>query len=331
MKKLLVGVMLIGTVVAVNSCRSMSDETYDAITATHQDLWSTWCDSTLVYDYDLSILDEMLAKACEEHGYSVAAFKQKAKQILYKIEKEILNATTVEELQELHGKLVLTEVYGAIESDKDKKQYEDVCLSYDQAFFIVWNTELSESLTDIEKEVANISSFKEAKRLDSKLHGLVLVTHWDEIDDTEEANEKNKAKLREIKAQIIDQARNYQKEAPIVITSIYSGRPNSAGGVDVYITFINKSDKTFKYVSFEVTPYNAVSDEVFCSIGRTNPRRLKDTGPYKPGRGSNGAYYWSCIWYNYTIRSIKLNSVCIEYMDGTRKVFSGDWVSLLKK
>ena len=36
--------------------------------------------------------------------------------------------------------------------------------------------------------------------------------------------------------------------------------PNSAGGVSVQIVFQNDTQKTIKYVYFDVVPYNAVKD-----------------------------------------------------------------------
>lgn len=36
--------------------------------------------------------------------------------------------------------------------------------------------------------------------------------------------------------------------------------PNSAGGVSVQIIFQNDTQKTIKYVYFDVVPYNAVKD-----------------------------------------------------------------------
>jgi len=265
--------------------------------------------------------------------------KFKASRELRKIEKEIPNAATTEELEELD--IRLDSIVSGVEnwkSDKDEKQYEDVQLSLDQAYFVVWNTELSKELTNVEKETANVSSFKEARKLDNILDSIsdpmgyaqpATTTYY--LRENALFNEENKARIQEIRHRIVDQARVYQREAPIVITSIYPSRPNSAGGVDVHITFVNKSDRTFKYVTFGVTPYNAVGDRVSSEIGDKSFARLLDTGPYKPGHGCPSWRYWDCIWYNPSIRSIKLNTVEIDYMDGTHEEFEDEWVDLLLK
>ncbi|TET22902.1 MAG: hypothetical protein E3J71_04790 [Candidatus Stahlbacteria bacterium] len=265
--------------------------------------------------------------------------KFKANRELRKIEKEIPNAATTEELEELD--IRLDSIVSGVEnwkSDKDEKQYEDVQLSLDQAYFDVWNTELSKELTNVEKETANVSSFKEAHKLYSILDSISNPMRYIQPAPTRHqlrenvcANEENETRIQEIKHRIVDQARVYQREAPIVITSIYPSRPNFAGGVDVHITFINKSDRTFKYVYFEVSPYNAVGDRVSSEIGDKCFTFLKSTGPYKPGYGSKSGYYWGNVWYNHSIRSIKLNTVEIDYMDGTHEEFVGKWVDLLLK
>ncbi len=269
--------------------------------------------------------------------------KFKASRELRRIERSVSNATTTEELEDLamdldFGFTVKTSKWDNVQSSLEVK-YETL-----------WNTELSEKLTDadVEKEAAEISSFKRARELYSVLDSLSGAPFHQPDVERQPAqvgeklstrrfcrrvipNEENRTWIQKIRRQIISQARVYRREAPIVITSIYPSRPNSAGGVDVHITFINKSDKTIKYVTFGVAPYNAVGDRVSSEIGDRSFARLETTGPYKPGHGSSSGY-WGCIWYNYSIRRIKLNNVEIEYMDGTEEAFfGGEWVDLLLK
>lgn len=103
---------------------------------------------------------------------------------------------------------------------------------------------------------------------------------------------------------------------PLLIYELRSGRPNSAGGVDVFVKFINTSSKTIKYARFNVTPFNAVGDPVRSSIGRRGQARLAATGPYGPGAHSE-SWYWPNTWYNSTIRSVRLDRVEIDFMDGS--------------
>ena len=77
----------------------------------------------------------------------------------------------------------------------------------------------------------------------------------------------------------------------------WASGPDSAGGVGVQISIKNDSEKTIKYVSFKVIPYNAVNDVVSSSIGGVTDKWLKITGPINPGARCNGAR-WESLWYN---------------------------------
>ena len=112
----------------------------------------------------------------------------------------------------------------------------------------------------------------------------------------------------------------------IRVTKLRASSPNSAGGVSLYIGFKNMSDKVIKYITFEVVPYNAVGDIVYCDIRDYANFRGQATGPYAKGEGlaGNNSGYWDCAWYNYSITDVELKSIDIEYMDGTRESLSGN-------
>ncbi len=120
---------------------------------------------------------------------------------------------------------------------------------------------------------------------------------------------------------VIDTAR--ANNLPIIITSLHPGHPNSVGGVDLYIRFMNISKKTIKYITFEVTPYNRVGDKMKCEIRGYSNFSGKAQGPFKKGQwGPNG--YWENAWYNSWIDHVILNSIIIEFMDGTTIKISDD-------
>lgn len=105
---------------------------------------------------------------------------------------------------------------------------------------------------------------------------------------------------------------------------------NSAGGVDVHIGWTNRSNKTIKYIDFGVSPYNAVGDKVRCEITKKDFKWLESVGPIAPGDGgiklNSGeriGSYWGTVWYNSTIKTLKFESIEIEYMDGTKKELTG--------
>jgi uncharacterized repeat protein (TIGR02543 family) len=104
---------------------------------------------------------------------------------------------------------------------------------------------------------------------------------------------------------------------PLIYVNRFDLRMNSVGGVDNYITYINNSDKTIKYIVFNITPYNAVNDKISCSIARRSSFRLQDVGPIK--KNQKGGGYWEAVWYNSTTKFAKMTSIEIEYTDGTKK------------
>ena len=111
----------------------------------------------------------------------------------------------------------------------------------------------------------------------------------------------------------------------IRIKQFYSSKPNSAGGVDFNIIWQNKSDKTVKYATFEVVPYNAVGDIVECTIRNSSTFRGQVTGPIKKNKWNGYGTTWSNAWYNNTIKKIKITGVDIDYVDGTSEtLYSSD-------
>lgn len=113
--------------------------------------------------------------------------------------------------------------------------------------------------------------------------------------------------------------------------AIESGKPfliyhagfstNSVGGVSPALDFTNLSSKTVKYAFFDITPYNAVGDAQRSEVGGVSTRRLRAVGPLNSMQGDS--YTWDNAWYNGTITCITVNSVSVEYMDGSKKTISG--------
>ena len=100
-----------------------------------------------------------------------------------------------------------------------------------------------------------------------------------------------------------------------LLTNPYSSRQKGAN-----VTFTNDSNKTIKYATFQFAPINAVDDYVSCEIKGKTMMRCQYTGPIYPGEtASVGA---DDLWFNSTIRSVCLEGVEIEYMDGTVETFN---------
>lgn len=116
----------------------------------------------------------------------------------------------------------------------------------------------------------------------------------------------------------------------IRLTSYWLSGANSAGGRDIHFNYQNLSKtKTIKYLVFSVTFYNAVGDLAYDEIRDYCHYNGKDTGPIKPmGYGSDG--YWECAIYNYQAKKMVLNSINIEYTDGTELYINGEDLKLIK-
>lgn len=107
----------------------------------------------------------------------------------------------------------------------------------------------------------------------------------------------------------------------IAISRKYTSFPNSVGGVNVGIDVTNLSNKTIKYLRFNVSAYNAVGDKVRGEISRSSSANIYATGPFV-ANGFN-SLSWSNVWYNNSIRCTEITSMIIEYMDGSKRTYTG--------
>lgn len=101
----------------------------------------------------------------------------------------------------------------------------------------------------------------------------------------------------------------------------FANGPDSVGGVGVQFSFRNEGEKTIKYVTISFIPYNQVGDAVASSIGGRSEFGIICTGPIAPNKKQSGRC--ECIWYNYSITSVRVSKAEIEYMDGTTEVIDG--------
>lgn len=107
------------------------------------------------------------------------------------------------------------------------------------------------------------------------------------------------------------------------IVQLYPSTPNSAGGVDLNIVWTNKGE-TIKYAIFSVSAYNAVDDKVYCTIRDISTVRAQVTGPIDKGQTNGYGSYWSCMWYNWSVKKIKIDKIELEYMNGETEIIEGD-------
>lgn len=103
----------------------------------------------------------------------------------------------------------------------------------------------------------------------------------------------------------------------ISVTGSYVSAPDYAGGVDYHFEFTNLSDKEIKYLTVKATPYNAVGDSVKCEIRMQSQFSGKITGPIAPGESYGSDKVFRAAWYNNSITAVAIDSITIEYMDGS--------------
>jgi hypothetical protein len=87
---------------------------------------------------------------------------------------------------------------------------------------------------------------------------------------------------------------------------------------DLEITIFNYSKKTIKYITFNLTGYNPVGDPIIEK--EVKNVKLKGIGPIDSM--CYGSYSFEYVWFNNTFDSFNINSITIQYMDGTSKIIT---------
>lgn len=153
----------------------------------------------------------------------------------------------------------------------------------------------------------------------------------DSIAQANLAQEKRSAFLRDSIKHISDSIAKLEHiktiKSTIRVKSCYLSAPNSAGGCDANFYYVNKSNKTIKYLVFDASFKNNVGDLVRCDIRGDASFRGKDTGPIKYGRSSGGT--WDCVIYNWSATKLVMNSIDIEYMEGGTITINGEDLKLI--
>jgi len=104
----------------------------------------------------------------------------------------------------------------------------------------------------------------------------------------------------------------------IKLIKYYTSNPNSVGGVDCNIVWKNNTKRTIKYMRFGVVAVNGVDDPVTCRIRDRYITYVRVTGPIKSKTTDGWNTYWENIWYNHSIKKMKIHSYEIEFMDGEK-------------
>lgn len=105
---------------------------------------------------------------------------------------------------------------------------------------------------------------------------------------------------------------------PVLITNLSCSMPESNGAVNLYIDWTNQTEKVIKDITFMVQSLNEFGKPVYCYKGNYSMYVASASGPWKPGDGmSHETMYWEDVWYNSSVKEVKLLRVDVEYSDGT--------------
>lgn len=116
-----------------------------------------------------------------------------------------------------------------------------------------------------------------------------------------------------------------QNKLPILVRGLNTSLPNSAGGVDLSVRFVNTGTKAIRYITFEAIAFDRTGGIARDRLGRSSSVRY--VGPLDPGEGAGGASAWRNVWYNNSIRCAEISRIVIEYMDGRRIDIAGSDIS----
>ena len=86
------------------------------------------------------------------------------------------------------------------------------------------------------------------------------------------------------------------------------------------VEFYNPTNKTIKYIWFTVTGLNPVGDAVFNAFKGSSKFALKGVGPI-PSKTSS-KFEFKNAWFTDLVESVIINSVKVQYMDGSIKTIT---------
>ena len=178
---------------------------------------------------------------------------------------------------------------------------------------------LNQKRDDLEKEYNKLISKYKKECTDSLRRYQYIKAQIPQIVDSlvaikkaEEEAKANKAYNSWFKKQ---PASTQRAMKAITITEYGLCEPNYVGGCDFYLSYINNSSKTIKYLYWTGVAYNRVNDLAYCEIRRSAVCKGWEQGPIEPLEEGGGE--WSCVIYNNWAETMKLTNIRIEYMDGT--------------
>lgn len=97
--------------------------------------------------------------------------------------------------------------------------------------------------------------------------------------------------------------------------------PDVVGHIGTEISVQNLAGKAIKYATVYLAPFNAVGDQVACTVQGHSVYGIEITGPLVVGQKWEG--YSEGMWYNHSIVGATIDHVHVIYMDDTEEIYEG--------
>ena len=148
------------------------------------------------------------------------------------------------------------------------------------------------------------------------------------VADERRARElEREKKVKEAEASAMNTWTKLMKDRgiPLAILIVQDNPDALLNLLDPQIGVANVSQKTIKYISFELHPFNPVGDPVKDRISGKSMITVTGVGPLKPLDA--GTYDdFDTLFSSKTVSCIELHRVVVEFMDGTKYVMLNDLI-----
>ena len=171
------------------------------------------------------------------------------------------------------------------------------------------------TLDEVEKERKAYDMYEERLARQERLAEEARLAEQERLaEEARLAEEKAQAEAT-IQAELDKlKKRALANNSPITIINKYIYDVNSADGVSIKIQFQNISNKTMKYINFELIPINRVFDEV------QNLKKTATITDFIFPADIVQIRTWKNIWYNSTLSYFKITKITVTFTDNSEIV-----------
>lgn len=204
---------------------------------------------------------------------------------------------------------------------------------YRQIIFVTTNGKITNSKSEIKNGNFNITiydyDFSQLSTFVKNILEKEEEKHAEEVKTGEEKYNEFCKTVFENGKRLYEEKISSIPALPIFINS-FNTENDVLDAVNAYITFENTSNKTIKYVDFELIPYNRVDDITYSTLDGDSTKTVQVVDYIKPN--SRYKAKWNAVWYNSSIAYMKINSIRITYTDNSvEKITNEKLNGLFKK